>query len=41
MGLELFWGTHNNDQTTGTVDIQWNNTDFLDVTPIPLGCISN
>jgi len=41
MGLELFWGTHNNDQTTGIIDIQWNNTDFLDITPIPLGCISN
>ena len=40
IGLELFWGTKNTDPTTGAINIQWNNTDFLDITPIPLGCIS-
>lgn len=41
MGLEFFWGTKITEPNTGSFCIQWNNTDFIDVSPIPLGCYTN
>lgn len=40
MGLELLWGTKSTDPASGKINIQWNNTDYLDTNPVPLGCIS-